>query len=413
MATDGLIYAAKNNGNTADMHVLIVGAGLGGLTAAAILLQRGHTVRVYEQAAALGEVGAGIQISANACKVLQELGLGDALDALAVAPTAFRFQVFNSGELLHEIPLGDSHEQAFGAKYYHIHRADLHSMLARRVTELDRDAIVLKRSARSFAEDHESILLRFADGSETRGDLLIGADGIKSAVRAQIIGDIAAYFTGYVAWRAVVDADQLPANYMDKVCTVWVGPQAHAVVYYLRRGELLNFVGIVENDDWRDESWTVKDSWDKLKADFVPWHEDVQLLIDSLPRLDCYRWALYNRPPVTAWSTARATLLGDAAHPTLPFMAQGAAMAIEDSAILVRALAQADTVDAALQLYQHNRYARTARIQNGSNQMGELYHLNTVAKLREGFDRHDISSDQHHWLYSYDPLTVPLIPPGE
>jgi len=392
---------------------LIVGAGLGGLTAAATLMQRGHTVRVFEQASELGEIGAGIQISANASKVLQSLGLGDELKAVSVAPTAFRFKVFDTGESLHEIPLGDEHERAYGAKYYHIHRADLHHMLANAVRALDADAIVLEAAANRFEETSNSVTIHFADGSQSSGDLLIGADGIKSVIRSQIIGDIAAYFTGYVAWRGIVPADRLPQNYMDEVATNWVGPKAHAVVYYLRRGELVNFVGLVENDSWRDESWTVKDSWDKLKADFMPWHDDVQILIDNLPRNQCYRWALYNRAPVTDWSSAKATLLGDAAHPTLPFMAQGAAMAIEDAAILSRALAETGSIEAALELYQDNRYERTARIQLGASALGEVYRLQTVAEIKAGLTQHDIGKDRNRWLYSYDPLTAPLVRRGK
>ena len=182
--------------------------------------------------------------------------------------------------------------------------------------------------------------MKFANGTTASGDLLIGADGIKSAIRAQILGATKAEFTNYVSWRATVPSSRLPSDYMERVSTNWMGPNAHVIVYYIRRGELLNFVGLVEDDTWLDESWTVKAPWARLKADFTPWHPKVQMLIDAMDKDNCYRWAMYNRPPVTGWSTARATLLGDAAHPTLPFMAQGAAMAIEDGAIIARALEQ-------------------------------------------------------------------------
>jgi salicylate hydroxylase len=180
------------------------------------------------------------------------------------------------------------------------------------------------------------------------------------------------------------------------------------IVYYLRRGELVNFVGLVEDETWLDESWTVKSPWAKLKADFAPWHPNVQLLIDAMDKDQCYRWAMYNRPPITGWSTARATLLGDAAHPTLPFMAQGAALAIEDGAILARALEQAPSTSAALDLYQRSRYERTARVQRGSNELGKLYHLRTEQELREGFATRDLSKERGSWVFSYDPWTEPL-----
>src|SRR4030095_8199110 len=216
---------------------------------------------------------------------------------------------------------GAVHESTYGAKYYHLHRADLHAALATMVRELDADAIVLDAAARRFTESRDSVTVQFANGATASGDLLIGADGIKSAIRAQIVGATNAEFTGYVSWRAIVPSSRLPPDFMERVCTNWVGPNAHVIVYYLRRGELVNFVGLVEDETWLDESWTVRSPWAKLKADSAPWHPSVQLLIDAMDKDQCYRWAMYNRPPITGWSTARATLLGDAAHPTLPFMA--------------------------------------------------------------------------------------------
>ena len=393
--------------------IIIVGAGIGGLTAAAVLLQRGHRVRVYEQAPALGEIGAGIQISANASRVLHGLGLEEALSRTAVTPTAQQFRLYRSGDLVQEIPLGPAHERSHGAKYYHLHRADLHAALAAKVQELDPEAVVLRAAAERFSETRDSITVRFANGTSASGEVLIGADGIKSAIRAQILGPTRAEFTGYVSWRAVVPSSRLPADYMERVSTNWMGPNAHVIVYYLRRGELLNFVGLVEDDTWTDESWTVKAPWERLKADFAPWHPKVQLLIDAMDKDNCYRWAMYNRPPVTGWSTARATLLGDAAHPTLPFMAQGAAMAIEDGAIIARALEQESSTSAALDLYQRSRYERTSRVQIGSNEMGKLFHLRTEEALRQGFANRDLAKERNAWLFSYDPWSAPLAPRAE
>jgi salicylate hydroxylase len=388
--------------------IIIVGAGIGGLTAAGVLLQRGHRVRVYEQAPALGEIGAGIQISANASRVLHGLGVEEALSRTAVVPTAQHFRLYSSGELVQEIALGAAHERAHGAKYYHLHRADLHAVLAAKVRELDPNAVVLEATAERFTETRDSVTVEFANGATASGEVLIGADGIKSAIRAQILGPTKAEFTGYVSWRAVVPSSRLPADYMERVSTNWMGPNAHVIVYYLRRGELLNFVGLVEDETWLDESWTVKAPWTRLKADFAPWHPKVQLLIDAMDRDNCYRWAMYNRPPVTGWSTERATLLGDAAHPTLPFMAQGAAMAIEDAAIIARVLEQESSTAAALDLYQRSRYERTARVQIGSNEMGKLFHLRTEEDLRRGFAGRDLAKERNAWLFSYDPWTAPL-----
>jgi len=389
------------------MRILIAGAGIGGLTAAACLLKNGHQVRVFEQAQALGEIGAGVQTSANAVKVLFELGLREALEQVAVRPRAFYFRRFDTGELLHQIPLAEQHEEANGAPYYHIHRADLHALLARKVFDLDPHCIALNARAGHFMEDARGVTLHLGDGATAHGDVLIGADGIKSAVRRQIVGDTPVSYTGDVAWRAVIPAERLPAGLMERGVTVWCGPKRHAVMYFLRAGSLINFGGCVEQERAGDESWTLRRPWEELKADFSGWHGDVQRVIDAIDRDSCYQWALNNRAPVENWSTARATLLGDAAHPTLPYMAQGVAMAIEDAAVLARCLDRSE-VPQALALYQRNRIARTTRIVHESTGMRLLYRIEDPEEMRRSFKERNLSKSRGEWLYSYDPLRVPL-----
>jgi salicylate hydroxylase len=189
---------------------------------------------------------------------------------------------------------------------------------------------------------------------------------------------------------------------------MFMGPGGHVVCYYLRSGTLLNFVGLVETEEVSEESWTVKTSWESLKAYFTGWHPVIQAIIDAADRDQCYRWSLHNRPPIRDWSTGRVTLLGDAAHPTLPYLAQGAVMAIEDGAVLTRALAAAPAIPNALQLYQRNRIDRTARIVLQSSANRELFHLRTVEKIRAAFARRNEGEDRNRWLYSYNPLTVEL-----
>ena len=392
-----------------DFSVIIAGAGIGGLTAAACLLQRGFKVRIFEQASALGEVGAGVQSSANAVKVLYALGLRDELEKVAVRPQAFEFRRFDTAELMHCVPLGQAHESTHGAPYYHLHRADLHDVLARKVYALDPDCITLNAKVEGFEESSDGVTLKLADGRNIQGDVLIGADGIKSAIRAQILGETPVSYTGDIAWRAVIPVEQLPADIMARVSTVWCGPKKHAVMYYLRAGAVMNFVGLVEHDQPETESWTQKRPWAELKADFVGWHPTIQTVIDAIDRDSCYRYALNNRPPVANWSTPRVTMLGDAAHPTLPYMASGAVMAIEDSAVLARCLEEGmDDVPAALQRYQRNRLERTARIVNGSTASRALYRIEDEAEMRQAFHDQDLSKARTEWLYSYDPLTVPL-----
>ena len=389
--------------------IIIAGAGIGGLTAAACLLQEGYNVRVYEQAPELGEIGAGIQTSAPAVKVLHHLGLAKKLEEVSVKPKSFEFRLFDSGEVLHKLPLAEEHEKQHGAPYYHIHRSDIHKMLADRVLELDPDAVILNSTAVGFSEDEDGITLNLADGREIRGDILIGADGIKSAIRDQIVGVTEPDYTGQVAWRATVDVEKLPIDFMDKIVAIWCGPKKHAVVYYLRSGKLLNFVGCVENNNWKEESWTVKASWDELKADYAGWNEEIQTIIDNIDKDQCYRWALNNRRPESNWRTNRAVIIGDAAHPTLPYMASGAVMAIEDGAVLMRSLDTNDDVAEALDMFQRNRLDRTAKIVRGSTELGDLYHLSSREEFEEGFAKRNVAKERNEWLYAYDPLTVELV----
>ncbi len=390
------------------LKIIIVGAGIGGLTAAAILLRRGFAVEIYEQASVLSEVGAGIQCSANAVKVLYYLGLKEKLDRVGVKPKAFEFRRFDSAELMHRIPLGIEHESKFHAPYYHLHRADIHEILAQCVNELDPNCIHLNSKASGFVESTHGVELDLANGQKIHGDVLIGADGIKSVVRAQILGETPVTYTGDIAWRGVIDVHKLPTDIMDTVSTVWCGPKKHAVMYYLRSGSLLNFVGLVEHDQPENESWTQKRPWQELKNDFVGWHDNIQTVIDALDKDACFRYALNNRPPVSNWSTAKATLLGDSAHPTLPYMASGAVMAIEDAAVLSRCLEINSDVSKALLQFQNNRLERTAKIVNGSTQSRALYRIEDVQAMRDAFHQNDLNKSRSEWLYSYDPLNVEL-----
>ena len=386
------------------MDILIIGAGIGGLAAAACLLKDGHRVRVVEQAATLGEVGAGIQMSANAVKVLDHLGLRPAFEPTAVRPKAFEFRRYDDGELLHRIPLGELHEQAHGAPYFQIHRADLHRALQDAVRALDPDAVTLGARATGIAEAADGVSVNFTDRAPMQAELLVGADGIKSVVRRAIVGADAPQFTGQVAWRCTVPTAQIPsALRTDLVSTLWCGPKNHAVMYYLKNGELLNFVGCVERPD-EEESWTARRPWAELDEDYRGWHPMVRAVIDAARRDQCFRWALNNRAPTMRWSSARCTMLGDAVHATLPYMAQGAAMAIEDAAVLARALARPGPLAQRLQRYERHRAPRTARVVHESTEMGELYHIGDAAQMRQAFHDRNIAKSRNEWLYPYDPL---------
>jgi salicylate hydroxylase len=205
-----------------------------------------------------------------------------------------------------------------------------------------------------------------------------------------------------------VPVERLPPRLLEPVMSVFMGPAGHVVCYYLRAGALLNFVGLIETDEVSEEAWTVKFPWEALKADFRGWHPIIQTVIDAADKDACYRWSLHNRPPAPHWSTKRVTLLGDAAHPTLPYLAQGAAMAIEDGAVLTRSLAMSPSLADALQLYQRNRIERTSKIVAQSTANRELFHLPSEQAIRAAFAKRNQGEDRNKWLYSYNPLTVPL-----
>jgi salicylate hydroxylase len=389
-------------------RILIAGAGIGGLTAASCLMKAGHQVEVYEQAPQLGEIGAGIQISANAMHVLRDLGMEDSITRAGVQPGAYVFRLHDTGEVIQRFSLSEEHQRMHGAPYTQLHRADLHDILASAALRLDPDVVRLDHRVTGFAETASGVELHFANGTTARGDLLIGADGVKSVVRKQLFGDVPATYTGDAAWRIIVPTERLPKDLLEKVMSVFMGPEGHVVCYYLRGGALLNFVGCVETDEVSEESWTVKLPWDRFKARYAGWHPALQTIIDAADKDQCYLWSLYNRPPIRDWSTKRVTLLGDAAHPTLPYLAQGAAMSIEDGAVLTRTLAMTGSISEALQIYQRNRIDRTARIVLQSSANRELFHLRSEAEIRARFAKKDEGEDRNRWLYSYNPLTVEL-----
>ncbi|MEE8332839.1 MAG: FAD-dependent monooxygenase [Alphaproteobacteria bacterium] len=389
--------------------ILIAGAGIGGLSAASCLMKAGFDVEIYEQAPELSEIGAGIQLSANAMHVLNYLGMGEAIGAVSVRPGAYVFRAFDTGEVIQRFALSDEHEKLHGAPYNQLHRADLHNLLAATARELKPDLVHLNHRAVGFEEDDEGVRLDFADGTSAKGDLLIGADGLKSVVRVPIAGEIPASYTGDGAWRVTVPTERLPENFLGQVMSVFMGPGRHVVCYYLRDGALLNFVGIVETDDVSEESWTARFPWEKFKADFTGWHDDIQTVIDTADKDQCFRWSLHYRPAIRNWSLGRTTILGDAAHPTLPYLAQGAAMAIEDGAVLTRALQRESDPVEALQLYQRNRVDRTSRIVEQSTQNRNLFHMRSMDEIRAAFAARDEGTDRNSWLYSYNPLTVKLV----
>ncbi len=382
--------------------MILVGGGIGGLAAALALARRGVASTVLERAERFGEVGAGVQISPNAARVLFALGLEVELRRVGFQPDAAAVRDAASGRTLLCNPLGDAATLRWGAPYLTVHRADLHAILAKAVAETG--LATLRLGARAAALEPGGVRLQTGEGVE--GDVVVGCDGVRSEVRSALFGEDALRFTGQVAWRLTAPADGV------REARVWTGPSRHFVCYPVRGGDLMNVVAVTE-EDWRVESWSEPGDKAALLAAFAGWPEAALSLIRSGEGV--HRWALYDRPPLACWSKGRASLLGDAAHPMLPFLAQGAAMAIEDAAVLARALTAGDAPEAALRRYEAARRPRTAKIQAWSRRNARLFHLPSamaqgvfggaalIDRLTPGG-----SAARFDWLYGYDALNAPI-----
>ena len=393
------------------LKVLIAGAGLGGLAAALACLRRGIDVEVYEQAPELKEVGAGVQISANGTGVLFALGLEEGVRKWGVHAVDKEIRLWNTGQTW---SLFSSLRPKAGAERYKypmfmLHRGDLHAMLVDAVKKLKPDAISLNRRVTSF----EGTTLLFSDGSKAKGDLVVGADGLHSVIRKQLFGEAKPVFTGQVAWRGLVPIERLPADQRRLVGTNWVGPKAHVTCYPVHRGELFNFVGQVDRDDWQVESWTTEGSKEECFSDFPGWHPHVLSMIEHSGKL--FKWGLFLREPLARWTQGRVTLLGDACHAMLPYLGQGANMALEDGYVLARCLeAWPGEPERALAKYEALRRERATRAVNGSAEMTGKFHNEALADAAsaEAYINTEWHPDKirarYDWIYQYDADSVDL-----
>lgn len=388
------------------MRAIIIGAGIGGLTTALCLAHKGIASTILERADELGEFGAGIQIAPNGMHVLRALELGNAIAAKADAPPDAQFRDGKSGTLLGKVTLGQAMSRRFGAPYYTLHRADLITALADAVETRMPGSLRTAATVVGTGQDDISAWAILANGERVAGDVLIGADGIRSAVRDTLPLVAKPRFTGNMAWRAVVPVEKLQGLRLPLGVCAWLGPQRHAVTYPLRGGTMVNFVGVVERDDWHAESWTDKGSKAEALDDFKGWHRDIMALVEAAETH--YRWALFDHPPLKQWCNGRIALLGDSAHPMLPYMAQGASQAMEDAWVVASKLAEIAGVKDALTSYFNNRQPRTARVQAAARANKQRFHqpmgLATSAALRAPAQVIATSafSAGTEWLYRHD-----------
>ncbi|WP_459616272.1 FAD-dependent monooxygenase [Bordetella sp. 2513F-2] len=371
-------------------RIAIVGAGLGGTAAAALMARAGFDVRLYEQAPAFSRLGAGIHVGPNVMKILRRIGIEDALNQQGSHPDAWYSRDWQTGDILARIPLGDYAVSHYGASYLTVHRGDFHALLT---AALPAGMLQFGKRLSGVEDRGDVVALRFDDGTTAEADIVIGADGVNSRLREHLLGPEPPKYTGYVGHRAVfptpLDSGSLPFD----MCVKWWSDDRHMMVYYVtsKRDEIYYVTGVPE------DSWDLSNSWvpsskEEMREAFAGWHPTVQALIENTTEVS--KWPLLERDPLPLWSRGRIVLLGDACHPMKPHMAQGAAMAIEDAAMLARVFQQVGLDDHALafRLYEDNRAERAGRVQRVS-------HDNTWLRTNEDPD----------WCFGYDVFEVPLV----
>ncbi|WP_428030419.1 FAD-dependent monooxygenase [Ancylobacter sp.] len=386
-------------------HIALAGAGIGGLTAALALAKAGFAVTLLERAPVLEEAGAGVQLAANATRVLKTLGVYERVAAKAVFPDAFAVLDGRRGTRLSGGAMGAAAEARFGGPFLVIHRADLQAALLDAVREVPAITLRLGHALESFAavDGGVALTVRHDGGGDTlHADALVGADGLRSVVRGALHPQATPSFRHRAAWRATVPAHALPARLADPVTRLWLGPGAHLVTYPVKAGRAINLVAVTP-DARQAHGWSEAGTREELLAHYRGWCADARLLLEAPERW--LRWALFDLDPLPRWGDGPVTLLGDAAHAMPPFLAQGAAQAIEDAAVLAGELAGAGDIPAALRRYEAARLPRTTRVQRAARGMDRIYHLGGPTRLaRDLVMRAQPESavlERYRWIYDW------------
>jgi salicylate hydroxylase len=393
-----------------EADVIVIGGGIGGLAAAAFLSRAGRRVAVYEQAARITAVGAGLVVSPNAARLLRRIGVMDAVAEVAVAlQTGWEFRRWQDGAVLFSQEMGEQCRRLYGEDSWVVHRADLLAALQ----EAAGPVVRLGMRCTGIEQDADGVRVSFADGTTATAPVLIGADGAHSVVAGALGLTAEPRFSGMCAYRALIPAAAAPELARRPVHSLWLGPDRHLVHYPVSAGARINLVAITHEADWQAESWSAEGSVDDLAEQFTGWDPRLGELIRAAPELG--RWGLFERDPLTRWVDGRVALLGDAAHPMFPFLGQGAAQAVEDAAALARRLVDAgDDAPAGLRDYQAARLDRASRVQQESRTRGRLNDLPDGPEQRAR-DEHFAELDplRHTgWLYGHDAEQPPSGPDG-
>ncbi|MBS9476112.1 FAD-dependent monooxygenase [Ancylobacter radicis] len=391
----------------APRSIVVAGAGIGGLTAALALAKAGFRVTVLERAGAIEEVGAGVQLAANATRCLQSLGVYERVRARAVVPTGFAVIDGRSGRTLTSAPMGAAAEARFDGPFLVIHRADLQQALAEAAREHPAIEIRLGRRIDGFTALPNGIAVQAEHGDDSESVhacALVGADGLRSSVRGRLHPGVAPSFRHRAAWRATIPAAALPARLSDPVTRLWLGPGAHLVSYPVKAGAAINLVAITP-DERQTHGWGVPAAPQELLAHYRGWCDDAHTLLTAPP--GWLRWALFDLDPLAVWGAGPVTLLGDAAHAMCPFLAQGAAQAIEDAVVLAACLKTGTDIPASLRRYEALRRPRTARVQSAARGMDRIYHLSGPARIARDLVMRARSGkavlERYRWIYGWRP----------
>ena len=388
-----------------EERFLIVGGGIAGLTLALALEKKGLACLVMERNKDSLSAGAGIQLSPNASRILKSLGLENPLRDYVSRPDSTKFRNWRSGKIIHKSDLGDKAETTYGAPYWQVHRADLACVLLEAIRQKPLIEFLTNCEVRKIHSEESRVFVETSLG-EKKGVGLIGADGINSTVRKEIFeNNEQARFTGHIAWRCLVPADRLSEVFREPVTSVWWGPKKHFVHYPVRQGAFINCVCVAEKEAWTEESWTKSGNKKALNSAFTSWHPNIKELIQGTDEGELYEWGLFDRPAMSNWSKGRATLIGDACHPMLPFLAQGAAMAIEDAFILAEMIAmQTEALEKSFEIFFSERIRRVSRVQNASKRNATVFHLSGLSTLVRNILAPTQGQRISDYLYKFDAI---------